>query len=113
MMTQNDNSAIQDIAMAMIAYSGEGRTLAFNALDAMHRDDYLEAQALLKQSSEALVKAHDVQTKLLVAEANGQQVTINILLIHSQDHFMTSLLANELIAEILKVYHKFEGMVIS
>lgn len=42
MMTQNDNSAIQDIAMAMIAYSGEGRTLAFNALDAMHRDDYPE-----------------------------------------------------------------------
>ncbi|BBA80732.1 PTS system N,N'-diacetylchitobiose-specific EIIA component [Lactiplantibacillus plantarum] len=66
---------------------------------------------LLKQSSEALGKAHDVQTQLLVAEANGQQVSIDILLIHAQDHFMTSLLANELIAEMLKMSQKFERMV--
>ncbi|WP_187329134.1 PTS lactose/cellobiose transporter subunit IIA, partial [Lactiplantibacillus plantarum] len=34
-----------------------------------------------------------------------------ILLIHAQDHFMTSLLANELIAEMLKMSQKFERMV--
>ncbi|MGY5257464.1 PTS lactose/cellobiose transporter subunit IIA [Lactiplantibacillus plantarum] len=87
-MTLANNTETQDIAMTLIAYSGEGRTLAFNALDAMHRDAFSESKMLLKQSSEALGKAHDVQTQLLVAEANGQQVSIDILLIHAQDHFM-------------------------
>ncbi|MCG0748574.1 beta-glucosides PTS, EIIA [Lactiplantibacillus plantarum] len=110
-MTLANNTETQDIAMTLIAYSGEGSTLAFNALDAMHRDAFSESKMLLKQSSEALGKAHDVQTQLLVAEANGQQVSIDILLIHAQDHFMTSLLANELIAEMLKMSQKFERMV--
>ncbi|AWI40067.1 PTS lactose/cellobiose transporter subunit IIA [Lactiplantibacillus plantarum] len=110
-MTLANNTETQDIAMTLIAYSGEGRTLAFNALDAMHRDAFSESKMLLKKSSEALGKAHDVQTQLLVAEANGQQVFIDTLLIHAQDHFMTSLLANELIAEMLKMSQKFERMV--
>jgi len=40
----------------------------------------------------------------LVQEANGDSITVNVLLVHSQDHLMTSMLALELIKEIVELY---------
>lgn len=98
------NTEAQNVAMQIIAYSGDGRTLAFRALDAAEKHDFEQAHELLKQSNAEISKAHDVQTDLLVAEANGKQTPFSILLIHSQDHFMTSMLANELITRMVKIY---------
>lgn len=101
--TEAQNVAMH-VAMQIIAYSGDGRSLAFRAMDAAEKRDFEQAHELLKQSNEAISKAHDVQTDLLVAEANGKQTPFSILLIHSQDHFMTSMLANELITRMVKIY---------
>ncbi|WP_412989553.1 PTS lactose/cellobiose transporter subunit IIA [Pediococcus siamensis] len=108
MEEQEYNSEDQNIAMEIIAYSGDGRSLAFKALDAVHEGDFDKAEDLLKRSNESIAKAHDVQTTLLVDEANGKKTEFSILLIHSQDHFMTSMLANELITEMVNMYKKFE-----
>ncbi|MFC6200494.1 PTS lactose/cellobiose transporter subunit IIA [Lactiplantibacillus nangangensis] len=103
------NSEAQNIAMQIIAYSGEGRTLAFQALNAAQAGNFIEAQKLLKESEVAIGQAHDVQTELLVAEANGEQTPFSILLIHSQDHFMTSMLAGELIKEMIRMSKNQNG----
>ena len=44
------------------------------------------------------------QTEMLAAEANGEGPEINILLVHSQDHLMTSMLAQELIRELIYLH---------
>ncbi len=108
-MTETDyNTEAQSIAMKIIAYSGSGRTLAFQALEAARKEDYDQATDLLKRSNDEIAKAHDVQTNLLVGEANGDKTPFSILLIHAQDHFMTSMLANELITEMVHMYKGFE-----
>lgn len=99
----NFNSKDQDIAMAIIANSGDGRSKAFNALKKAEAGNFNEADKLIKESSEAIGKAHDVQTKMLVDEANGKKTEFSILTIHAQDHFMTSMLANDLIKEMIKM----------
>ena len=33
-----------------------------------------------------MIKAHEAHTKLLFAEANGEKVEINLLLIHASNH---------------------------
>lgn len=103
------NTDDQNVAMQIIAYSGDGRSLAFRALDAAEAGDFDKAKDLLKQSNEQIGKAHDVQTNLLMDEANGKQTPFSILLIHSQDHFMTSMLANELITRMVKMYQQHKG----
>ena len=60
--------------------------------------------AILKQSEASATLAHKAQTDLLFAEANGNKQDINVLLVHSQDHLMTSMLATELIKEIILLY---------
>ncbi|WP_019893257.1 PTS lactose/cellobiose transporter subunit IIA [Allobaculum stercoricanis] len=96
------------IAMTLIAHSGDARSLAFQALQAAKQNNFEEADRLMKESQEASTKAHQGQTDLLVAEANGEKPEINVLLIHSQDHLMTSMLAQEMVAEMIELYKRLE-----
>lgn len=94
----------ETIAMTLIAYSGDARTLAFQALQAAKKGDFDKADCLMEESEKASTQAHKAQTDLLVAEANGERADINVILIHSQDHLMTGMLAQELINEMIQMY---------
>ena len=41
------------------------------------------------------------------AEANGEKLDYSIIMVHAQDHLMTSMLAKELIEEMVKMYEEF------
>lgn len=94
---------IETITMGLIAHSGNARSLAFEALDAAKEKNFEESKKLINESQEESTKAHQVQTDLLINEANGNNVQVNLLLIHAQDHLMTSMLAIELIKEIIEL----------
>ncbi|MBP2058921.1 PTS system cellobiose-specific IIA component [Lactobacillus colini] len=109
-MADEINSQAQDIAMAIIANSGDGRSKAFEALTKAQNGDFEEAKKLIKESSDAIGQAHDVQTQMLVDEANGKKTEFSILTIHAQDHFMTSLLANDLIKQMIKMQEEINEL---
>lgn len=104
------NSNAENVAMAIIANSGDGRSKAFNALKKAEEGNFSEANKLINESSQAIGKAHDVQTKMLVDEANGKKSDFSILTIHAQDHFMTSMLANDLIREMIKLQKEISDL---
>lgn len=91
-------------SMTIIANSGDARSYAFRALEQAKEGNFKEAEEMLAKSQESANLAHKAQTELLVKEANGEKQEINVLLIHSQDHLMTSMLAVELINEIILLY---------
>ncbi|MGN1277465.1 MAG: PTS lactose/cellobiose transporter subunit IIA [Floccifex sp.] len=99
---------INQISFEIIAYAGQARSFAFQALQEAKNHNYQQAQELLKQASESSVKAHQAQTDLLFDEMNGNQNEVNVLLVHSQDHLMTSMLAQELIEELIFMYKKMD-----
>lgn len=92
------------VSMTIIANSGDARSFAFQALEKAKLGDFESAEKLLIESDKAANLAHKAQTELLVKEANGDKQDVNVLLVHSQDHLMTSMLANELIKEIILIY---------
>jgi PTS system cellobiose-specific IIA component len=98
-----------EIAMTLIAYSGEARTYAFQALKSARENDLVNAKALMKLAEQSSTKAHQAQTNLLVSEANGEAISLNVLLIHAQDHLMTSMLALELIQEMILLHESKEN----
>ena len=55
----------------------------------------------MKQSKDAGIKAHHIQTQLLSTEAAGEHLSVDVLLVHAQDHLMCSMLAQELVQERL------------
>lgn len=95
---------METVAMTLIAYSGDARSYAFQALEAAKEGNFEESDRLMKESEKCSVAAHNGQTDLLTAEANGECGTISVLLVHSQDHLMTSMLAQELIKEIILLH---------
>lgn len=99
-----ENSASELVSMTIIANSGDARSFAFHALEEAKRGNFEEADLLMNKSDASANLAHKAQTELLFAEANGNRQEINVLLIHSQDHLMTSMLASELIKEIILLY---------
>lgn len=98
----NEENAL--VSMSIIANSGDARSFAFQALEEAKKGNFQKAEELLSESEAAANLAHKAQTELLFKEANGYKQDIDVLLIHSQDHLMTSMLAYELIKEIILLY---------
>lgn len=96
------------IALNLISNSGVARTKAFEALSKARKGEFNEAKSLLKEAEESPLLAHKAQTELLQAEANGEKLDYSIIMVHAQDHLMTSMLAKELIEEMVKMYEEFK-----
>ncbi len=94
------------LSFGIIANAGDSRSFAFQALEAAKEGRFDEAERLMKMSDEAADKAHKAQTDLLFAEMNGDHKDVNVLLVHSQDHLMTAMLANQLIKEMIDLYRR-------
>ena len=41
---------------------------------------------------------------MLTQEAQGNHLSVDVLLVHAQDHLMTAMLAQELIGELIELY---------
>ncbi|WP_294704587.1 PTS lactose/cellobiose transporter subunit IIA [uncultured Fusobacterium sp.] len=100
---------IEVVAMELVGNAGEARSLAFEALAEAKKGNFEKAEELLNQSKEASLKAHHTQTELICNEADGNKVEIGLLMVHAQDHLMTSILARELISEMIEMYKKLQG----
>lgn len=92
------------VSFGIIANAGDARSYAFAALEAAKAGNFDEAEELLKKSDAAAIEAHHAQTDMLVNEANGEKTPVDVLLVHAQDHLMTSMLAVELIKELIVLY---------
>lgn len=102
----NDNSELDMISMNIIANAGQAKSLVFEALKEAKENNFDRAEELIKEAETSINEVHKVQMDLLVDEANGNKKDINILLVHAQDHFMTTLLAYDLIKEMIEVYKR-------
>ena len=98
----------EQIIVGLISSAGQSKSLAFEALNT---GEYDEARKILEQAKEADLQAHTVQTKLIQAEmsGSGNKPEVGLLMVHAQDHYMTSQLARDLIEELINVFEAKEG----
>ena len=94
------------IALNLISNSGTARTKAFEALHKAREGKYEEAKILLKESEESSLLAHNAQTELLQAEANGDNSNYSIIMVHAQDHLMTVMLLRDMVQNFINLYKK-------
>ena len=86
----------EQIIVGLISSAGQSKSLAFEALKKVKTGD---------------LQAHTVQTKLIQAEmsGSGNKPEVGLLMVHAQDHYMTSQLARDLIEELINVFEAKEG----
>ena len=93
----------------IIANSGESKMKSFEALKCLKNKDFKKARELLKESRFIDLEAHNAQTKI-IAQALDPDATdaVTLLMVHAQDHYMTSQLARDLIEVLLDVFEDNE-----
>ena len=79
------------VSMQIISSAGEARSIAILAVEEAKKGNIKKAREMLAQAKEAMLEAHEAQTKLITQEMSGDPIAINVLLIHSQDHLMTTI----------------------
>lgn len=95
-----------ETVMEIIVHSGEAKSLAMEALQAAKKQDFELAEQKIQASKDALIVAHKAQTKMLTQEAQGETVEMSLILVHSQDHLMTSITFKDLVIEFIEVYRQ-------
>ena len=101
-----NSEELQVAAFEIILNSGNARSIVHEAFDAMSKGNYALAEEKLKESNDELLKAHQSQTHLLQEYAGGKEVNVEIIMVHAQDHLMTTMTLREVGLEMLELYKK-------
>lgn len=94
----------EQINFMLILHSGNARSKIIQALREYREGRTEEAENLLVQAEEDLQVAHDIHFKMVQQEASGEKVEFALLLMHAEDHLMSTLTMKELVRELLEIF---------
>ncbi|QQP70068.1 PTS lactose/cellobiose transporter subunit IIA [Carnobacterium sp. CS13] len=94
------------IGFEIVAYAGEARSQLLDAINCAKEGKYEEADQLIVDANESIKEAHNTQTQMLAQEAAGESVEVGFIMVHGQDHLMTTLLLKDLTQHLVTLYKK-------
>jgi PTS system cellobiose-specific IIA component len=102
---------IVDQAMNIIMASGDARTLAARARDAIADGNFDEARDLLKQADKTQVRGHNIQTAMIQGDIRGgdEKLGYHVLFAHAQDTLMTIQVEINLTKSMLKQAEAYDA----
>ncbi len=102
-MTKED---VTMIGFEIVAYAGDARTKLLNALQKAQNGEFEESEKLIQEAEECLLQAHKAQTEMIQKEAGGEDVELGFIMVHGQDHLMTTILLKELMKHLIELYKR-------
>lgn len=96
------NQEMEMIIFEIISNGGNAKGLVYEAIEKSENGEFEEAEALLKEADEYLVKAHQIQTDLIQDEARGNHHDVSVLFVHAQDHLMTAMEVRTLVEILIR-----------
>ncbi|WP_320151883.1 PTS lactose/cellobiose transporter subunit IIA [uncultured Tolumonas sp.] len=97
---------LEEAVMGIIVNAGQSRSLCFEALRQARTGMFTKADGLLAAAIEAGKEAHAVQTKLIEEDEGEGKTKMTLIMVHAQDHLMTSILCRELVTELIELYRR-------
>lgn len=97
-----------EVIMQLIMFGGDAKSNAMEAIQAAKVGDFELAKNKIAEAEVSLTKAHHSQTEMLTKEAQGEKTELSLLMVHGQDHLMTSIAFKDLAKEIVDVYAKID-----
>lgn len=101
---------ISMIGFEIVAYAGDAQTDLIEALDCARRGEFDRAEELHASAKEALIGAHDTQTKLLSQEAGGSEMDVTFIMVHAQDTLMTTMMMEKQIRFFIDEYRRIAAL---
>ena len=99
-MTKNE---LQGIAFQLISDAGEAFSYFYDSVEQAKVGDFEKAKELIALGEQSLNNAHKAQTDLLVAEANEEEMDFSVVLVHAQDHLMTTIMYERIAKQLISI----------
>lgn len=99
---------IQMLSFTIILHAGNARSSSMEAIALAKSYEFDEARKKIEETDKEFTEAHNYQTKLLQAEANGVENPVTVILVHAQDHLMTAMTVKELANEMIDMYERMQ-----
>lgn len=99
----------EDVAMVgfeIVAYAGEARSNLLEALNSAKNGEYAKAEELIAKAEQAINDAHRAQTEMLAKDAGGEDIELGVIMVHGQDHLMTTMLLKDLVGHFIELYKR-------
>ncbi|GAA0735982.1 PTS lactose/cellobiose transporter subunit IIA [Clostridium oceanicum] len=91
----------ENTIFTLILHSGDARSKSMNGIKLARQANFDEALELINEAGKDLNKAHQIQSELINNEINGNKTEISLLMVHAQDHLMTSMVVRDLAKEMI------------
>lgn len=97
---------MEEIILNLIMHSGEARSYAMEALQLAKAGKFKEARETIMKANDELGHAHNAQANLIKGESDGKKTEVSLLLVHAQDHLMTTMTLKDLVIEMIDIYER-------
>ncbi|MGZ0038847.1 PTS lactose/cellobiose transporter subunit IIA [Paenibacillus ottowii] len=94
----------EQISFQLILHSGSARSKVIQALTEYRNENVEGADELLKEAKQDLRAAHDIHFQMVKKEAGGAQTPFSLLLMHAEDHLMSTVTMKDLVKELLELF---------
>jgi PTS system cellobiose-specific IIA component len=103
------DSVMEHHIFTIISCAGQARSLCFEALQNARKGDFAKAEECIEKAQAELLKTHNTHADMIHKEAAGEKLEVSLLLVHAEDHLMTSMFAKDLIKELIAFMRESRG----
>lgn len=97
---------MEEIVLNIIMHSGEARSYSMEAVTLAKQGKFDKSRDLIRMADEELGYAHSSQTSLIQGETANDHINFSLLLVHAQDHLMTTMTFKDLAVELIEIHEK-------
>ncbi|OOM74478.1 PTS lactose/cellobiose transporter subunit IIA [Clostridium sp. BL-8] len=101
---------MEEIISNIIMHSGEARSHSLEAINLAKAGEFDKAREAIIKADEELGYAHSSQTNLIQGEAASSKIEFSLLLVHAEDHLMTTMTFKDLAVEIIEIHEKINSI---
>ena len=99
---------LEMIYFEIISAVGTARSMFIEAIQLAKTGDFDGARKLVEEGNEYFIEGHRAHAKLISKEASGEKVEFSLLLVHTEDQFMSAETFKILVEEFIHLYERME-----
>ena len=100
---------VQLTSFQIVGHAGDAFAHYYEAVNRAREGLFDEADRELQEGEACLIEAHNAQTQMLSEEARGEELPFSLMLVHGQDHLMTTIMFGRMAQELIDVYKELRA----
>ncbi|WP_314350721.1 PTS lactose/cellobiose transporter subunit IIA [Mammaliicoccus vitulinus] len=97
----------EQIAFQIITHVGMAKSTHMQAIKEAKDGNFKESEDLIVEGNQFLVDGHKVHKDLIQAEASGEAIPLNLLLMHAEDQLISTEVIKEMAKELIYVHQNY------